>query len=102
MWLTDRQHEDRGAAVVDRLDLLKVTFPHSDLFVATNAITTNQHGVDSSPRGVESSRAEGERLRDLPDAQGATLARKRFRFRVLSRLLMVTLVAAWAVVLLAI
>ena len=102
MWLTDRQHEDRGAAVVDRLDLLRVTFPHSDLFVATNAINANQHGVDSSPRGVESSRAEGQRLRDLPDAQGATLARKRFRFRVLSRLLTVTLVAAWAVVLLVI
>jgi hypothetical protein len=102
MGLTDRQHEDRGAAVVDRLDLLRVTFPHSDLFVTTNAIGANQHGVDSSPRGVESSRAEGERLRDLPDAQGATLARKRFRFRVLSRLLMVTLVGAWAVVLLVI
>jgi len=102
MWLTDRQHEDRGVAVVDRLDLLKVTFPHSDLFVATNTINANQHGVDSSPRGVESSRAEGQRLRDLPDAQGATLARKRFRFRVLSRLLTVTLVAAWAVVLLVI
>ena len=93
MWLTDRQYEGRGAAVVDRLDLLKVTFPHSDLFVATNAINANQHGV-------ESSRAEGERLRDLPDAQGATLARKRFRFYVLSRLLMVTLLAACAVVLL--
>ena len=102
MWLTDRRHEGRGAAVVDRLDLLKVTFPHSDLFVATHAINANQHGVDSSPRGVESSRAEGERLRDLPDAQGATLARKRFRFRVLSRLLMGTLLAAWAVVLLVI
>jgi len=76
--------------------------PHSDLFVATNTINANQHGVDSSPRGVESSRAEGQRLRDLPDAQGATLARKRFRFRVLSRLLTVTLVAAWAVVLLVI
>ena len=102
MWLTDRQHEDRGAAVVDRLDLLRVTFPHSDLFVATNAIHANQHGVDSSPRGVESSRAEGERLRDLPGAQGATLARRRFRLRVLSRLFMATLVAAWAVVLLVI
>src|SRR5262252_2744254 len=102
MWCTDRQHEGRGAAVVDRLDLLKATFPHSDLFVATNVINANQHGVDSSPRGVESSRAEGERLRDLPDAQGATLARKRFRFRVLSRLLLVTLLAAWAVVLLVI
>ena len=102
MWLTDRQHEDRGAAVVDRLDLLRVTFPHSDLFVATNASTANQHGLDSNPRGVEASRAEGERLRDLPAAQGATLAKKRFRFRVLSRLLMVTLVAAWAVVLLVI
>ena len=101
MWLTDRQHQDRGAAVVDRLDLLKVTFPHSDLFVTTNAITANQHGVDSSPRGGDSSRAEGERLRDLPDAHGATLARKRFRLRVLNRLLMVTL-TAWAVVLLVI
>jgi|SRR5215467_234449 len=102
MWLTDRQHQDRGAAVVDRLDLLKITFPHSDLFVTTNAMTANLHGVDSSPRGVDSSRAEGERLRDLPDAQGATLARKRLRLRVLSRLLMATLVAAWAVVLLVI
>jgi hypothetical protein len=102
MWLTDRQRQDRGTAIVDRLDLLKVTFPHSDLFVATNAINSNQHGVDSSPRGVDSSRAEGERLRDLSDAQGATLARKRFRLRVLSRLLMATLVAAWAVVLLVI
>ncbi|HKC99047.1 MAG TPA: hypothetical protein VKG20_13495 [Methylomirabilota bacterium] len=101
MWCTDRQHEGRGAAVVDRLDLLKVTFPHSDLFVATNAINANQHGVDSSPRGGDSSRAEGERLRDLPDAHGATLARKRFRLRVLNRLLMVTL-TAWAVVLLVI
>ena len=102
MWLTDRQHQDRSTAVVDRLDLLKVTFPHSDLFVATTAIHANQHGVDSSPRGVDSGRAEGERLRDLPDAQGATLARKRFRLRVLSRLLMATLVAASAVVLLVI
>jgi hypothetical protein len=102
MWLTDRQHQDHGAAVIDRLDLLKVTFPHSDLFVATSTTSANQHGVDSSPRGVESSRAEGERLRDLPDAQGATLARKRFRLRVLSRLFMATLVAAWAVVLLVI
>ena len=92
MWLTERQHPDRGTAVVDRLDLLKVTFPHSDLFVA---ISANQHGVGSS-------RAEGERLRDLPDAQGATLARKRFRLRVLSRLLMVTLLAAWGVVFLVI
>jgi len=72
-------------AVVDRLDLLRVTFPHSDLFVASS-----------------SSRGEGERLRDLPDAQGAPLARKRFRLRVLSRLLMVTLVAVWGVVLLVI
>jgi len=102
MWLTDRQHQDRGVTVVDRLDLLKVTFPHSDLFVPTNAINANQHGVESSPRGVESSRAEGERLRDWPDAQRATLARKRFRFRVLTRLLMVTLVTASAVVLLVI
>ncbi len=92
MWLTDRQHPDRGTAVVDRLDLLKVTFPHSDLFVA---ISSNQHGVGSS-------RAEGERLRDLPDAQGAPLARKQFRLRVLSRLLMVTLLAAWGVVFLVI
>jgi hypothetical protein len=92
MWLTDRHFQDRGAAVVDRLDLLRVTFPHSDLFIGFGA---NQHGVGSS-------RAEGERLRDLPDAQGATLARKRFRLRVLSRLLMATLVAAWAVVLLVI
>ena len=92
MWLTERQYPDRGTAVVDRLDLLKVTFPHSDLFVA---ISSNQHGVGSS-------RAEGERRRDLPDAQGATLARKRFRLRVLSRLLMVTLLAAWGVVFLVI
>ena len=89
MWLTDRQHPDRGAAVVERLDLLKVLFPHSDLFVSINA---NQHG--------DSRRAEGERLRDRPNAQSATLARKRFRLRVLSRLLMVTLVAAWGVVIL--
>jgi hypothetical protein len=92
MWLAERQAPDRGAAVVDRLDLLRVTFPHSELCVAIGA---NQHGVASS-------RAEGERLRDLPDAQGAALTRKRFRLRVLSRLLMVTLVAAWAVVLLVI
>jgi hypothetical protein len=92
VWLTDRQSQDRGAAVVERLDLLKVTFPHSDLFVG---ISANQHGVVKS-------RAEGERLRDLPGAQGATLARKRLRFRVLSRLLLVTLVAAWGVVLLVI
>ena len=89
MWLTDRHFQDRGAAVVDRLDLLRVTFPHGDLFVDFG---TNQHGVGSS-------RAEGERLRD-PDAQGAPLARKRFRLRVLSRLLLVTLVAVWGVVLL--
>jgi hypothetical protein len=92
MWLADRQHPDLGASVVDRLDLLKVTFPHSDLVVA---IASNQHGVGSS-------RAEGERLRDRPDAQGAPLARKRFRLRVLSRLLMATLVAALGVVLLVI
>ena len=90
MWLTDRHLQDRGAAVVDRLDLLRVTFPHSDLFIGFGA---NQHGVGSS-------RAEGERLRDLPDAQGAPLARKRFRLRVLSRLLLVTLVAVWGLVLL--
>lgn len=92
MWLTDRQLQNRGAAVVDRLDLLRVTFPHSDLFV----------GIGANPHGVGSSRAEGERLRDLPDAQGATLARKRLRLRVLSRLLLVTLVAAWGLVLLVI
>ena len=91
MWLTDRQFQDRGgAAVVDRLDLLRVTFPHGDLFVDFG---TNQHGVGSG-------RAEGERLRDLPDAQGAPLARKRLRLRLLSRLLLVTFVAAWGIVLL--
>jgi hypothetical protein len=88
---TDRQSQDCRAAIVDRLDLLKVTFPHSDLFVGLGA---NQHGVGSS-------RAEGERPRD-PDAPGAPLARKRLRLRVLSRLLLVTLVAAWGVVLLVI
>ena len=92
MWLVERRIQDGGAADVDRLDLLRITFPHSDPFVS---ISPNQHGVGSS-------RAEGERLRDLPDAQGAPLARKRFRLRVLSRLLMVTLVAAWGVVLLVI
>jgi hypothetical protein len=90
MSLTDRYVQDRGAAVVDRLDLLRVTFPHGDLF----GFGANQHGVGSS-------RAEGERLRD-PDAQGAPLARKRFRLRVLSRLLLVTLVAVWGLVLLVI
>ena len=89
MWFTDRHVSDRGAAVVDRLDLLKVTFPHSDLVIGMGE---NQHGVSTS-------RAEGEHLRDR-DAQGAALARKRFRLRVLSRLFLVTLVAAWAVVLL--
>jgi hypothetical protein len=89
MWLTDRHVQDRGAAVVDRLDLLRVTFPHSDLFIGSGA---NQHGVSSS-------RAEGERLRD-PDAQGAPLARTRFRLRLWSRLLLVTLVAVWGVILL--
>jgi hypothetical protein len=91
MWLTDRQLPDRDAALVYWLDLLRATFPHSDLFVA---IIPNQHGVGSS-------RAEGERLRD-PDAQGAPLARKRFRLRVWSRLFLVTLVAVWGVVLLVI
>ena len=61
--------------------------------ISSSECIANQHGVGSS-------RAEGERLRDLPDAQGATLARKRLRLRVLSRLLLVTLVAAWGVVLL--
>jgi hypothetical protein len=88
---TDQQLQDCGAAIVDRLDLLRVTFPHSDLFV----------GLGANPHGVSTSRAEGERLRD-PDAQGAPLARKRLRLRVLSRLLLVTLVAAWGVVLLVI
>jgi len=92
MWLTDRQHPDRGTAVVDRLDLLKVTFPHSDLFVA---ISSNQHGVGSS-------RAEGERLRELVDAQGATLARRRHTLRVVNRVLLATLVAAWGIVFLVI
>ncbi len=92
MWLTDRQFPDGSAAVVERLDLLKITFPHSDLFIGINQ---NQHGVGSS-------RAEGERLRDLPGAPGATLARKRLRLRVLSRLLLVTLVAAWGIVILVI
>jgi hypothetical protein len=89
MWLADRHVSDRGAAVVDRLDLLRVTFPHSDLVIG---MSENQHGVSSS-------RAEGERLRD-PDAQGAALVRKRFRLRVLSRLFLVTLVAACGLVLL--
>jgi hypothetical protein len=75
---------------VERLDLLRVTFPHSDLLF----------GIDANQHGVGSSRAEGERPRDR-DAQGAPLARKRFRLRVLSRLLLVALVAAWGVVLLA-
>lgn len=92
MWLTDRQFQNRGAAIVDRLDLLRITFPHSDLFI----------GINQNQRGVGSSRAEGERLRDLPGAQGATLVRKRLRLRMLSRLLLVTLVAAWGVVLLVI
>jgi hypothetical protein len=91
MWRTDEQLQDCGAAIVDRLDLLRVTFPHSDLFV----------GLGANPHGVGMSRAEGERLRD-PDAQRAPLARKRLRLRVLSRLLLVTLVAAWGVVLLVI
>jgi hypothetical protein len=91
MSVTDRHFQDRGAAIVDRLDLLRITFPHSDLFIGFGA---NQHGVGSS-------RAEGERLRD-PDAQGAPLARKRFRLRVLSRLFLVTLVAVWGLVLLVI
>jgi hypothetical protein len=91
MWRTDQQFQDCGAAIVDRLDLLRVTFPHSDLFV----------GLGTNPHGVGTSRAEGERLRD-PDAQRAPLARKRLRLRVLSRLLLVTLVAAWGVVLLVI
>lgn len=92
MWLTDRQFQNRGAAIVDRLDLLRITFPHSDLFI----------GINQNQRGVGSSRAEGERLRDLPGAQGATLVRKRLRLRMLSRLFLVTLVAAWGVVLLVI
>lgn len=92
MWLTDRQFHNRGAANVDRLDLLRITFPHSDLFI----------GINQNQRGVGSSRAEGERLRDLPGAQGATLVRKRLRLRMLSRLLLVALVAAWGVVLLVI
>jgi hypothetical protein len=92
VWLTDRQFQNRGAAIVDRLDLLRITFPHNDLFI----------GIDQNQRGVGSSRAEGERLRDLPGAQGATLVRKRLRLRMLSRLLLVTLVAAWGVVLLVI
>jgi len=79
MWLTDRQDHARGTAAVERLDLL-------------TGIAANQHGVGSS-------RAEGERPRDR-DAPGAPLARKRFRLRVLSRLLLVALVAAWGVVLL--
>jgi len=91
MWLSDRHSQDRGASVVDRLDLLRVTFPHSDLVVGIGA---HQHGVGAR-------RAEGERLRDR-DAQGATLARKRFRLRVLSRLFLAMLVAAWGVVLLVI
>jgi len=92
VWLTDRQFHNRGAANVDRLDLLRITFPHSDLFI----------GINQNQRGVGSSRAEGERLRDLPGAQGATLVRKRLRLRMLSRLLLVALVAAWGVVLLVI
>jgi hypothetical protein len=92
VWLTDRQFQNRGAAIVDRLDLLRITFPHSDLFI----------GINQNQRGVGSSRAEGERLCDLPGAQGATLVRKRLRLRMLSRLLLVTLVAAWGVVLLVI
>ena len=78
--------------MVDRLSLMRNAFLHGDLFIGLNP---DQHGVGSS-------RAEGERLRDLPGAQSAALARKRFRLRVLSRLLLVTLVAAWGVVLLVI
>ena len=92
MWLADRRYQERGATMVDRLDLMRIAFPHGDLFI----------GLHQDLHGVGSSRAEGERLRDLPGAQSAALARKRFRLRVLSRLLLVTLVAAWGVVLLVI
>ena len=92
MWIADRRYQERGVAMVDRLDLMRIAFPHGDLFI----------GLNQDLHGVRSSRAEGERLRDLPGAQGATLARKRLRYRVLSRLLLVTLVAAWGVVLLVI
>ncbi|HYS18794.1 MAG TPA: hypothetical protein VET45_17870 [Candidatus Binatia bacterium] len=92
MWLVERRIQDGGAADVDRLDLLRITFPHSDLFVS---ISPNQHGVGSS-------RAEGERLRELVDAQGATLARRRHTLRVVNRVLLATLVAAWGIVFLVI
>ena len=78
--------------MVDRLDLMRIAFPHGDLVI----------GLNQDLHGIRSSRAEGERLRDLPGAQSAALARKRSGLRVLSRLLLVTLVAAWGVVLLAV
>jgi len=105
VWLADRRVEEIRAADVDRLlreivapqtgapeiptscpacggDLLRTTLPHGDLFVSA---CPNQHGVWLS-------RAEGERLRDLVGAQGATLARRRHTLLVVSRVLLATLI----------
>jgi hypothetical protein len=103
MWLAGRQVEGLGAAA-----LLHATVPHTDLFVS--AIPT------PNPHGQPFGRAEGEPLRepaasggasDAPrgglnppngasdgpgEAQGAPLERRRHRLRVVSRILMATLV----------
>src|SRR5262245_66481696 len=89
MWLADRRYQERGATMVDRLDLMRIAFPHGDLVI----------GLNQDLHGVGSSRAEGERLRDLPGAQSAALARKRLRLRVLGRLLLATPGDAWGGVL---
>ena len=82
MWLADRRVEELGAA-----DLFQATVPHTDLFVSA---TPNQHGFQVS-------RSEGEPLREPVGARGAPLERRRRR-RVVNRVLLATLVAAWSVV----
>jgi len=83
VWLADRRVEELGAA-----DLFQATVPHTDLFVSA---APNQHGFQVS-------RAEGEPLREPVGARGAPLERRRHTLRVVSRVLLATLVAVWSLV----
>jgi hypothetical protein len=103
MWLAGRQVEGLGAAA-----LLQATVPHTDLFVSAIP-TPNPHGrllgraegeplrepaassgASSAPGGA--SNAPGGECDGPGEAQGAPLERRRHRLRVVSRILMATLV----------
>jgi len=82
MWLAERRIDAIGAA-----DLFQATAPHTDLFVSA---------VPSS-HGVPLSCGEGESGREAIDAPGA-LEQRSHRLRVVSRVLLATVIAVWSVV----